>query len=150
MTLSRASTYAFYGLGYLAKQSADRWVPLSEIHQAYGVPEKHLAKIFQSLVKAGILRSVRGVNGGFALARPAESVSPLDVIEVVDGPVDEKGCLLIRQPCEEESVCPINAVWRRAQEGMLAVLRQATVADMVEQPGRRFRPPRAQVREVPR
>lgn len=141
MRLSRASTYAFYGLGYIAGQPPGRLVPLSEIHARYGVPEKHLAKIFQQLVKAGLLTSARGVNGGFALTRPPEQVSPLEVIELIEGPVRESCCLLLDEACAAEGVCRINLVWRRAQHQMLTVLRQATLADMADR-GESFQPPR--------
>jgi len=147
MKLSRASTYAFYGLGYLAGQPAGRLVPLSEICERYGVSDTHLAKIFQTLVKAGLLESSRGVNGGFALAKPANKISPLDVIQAIEGPIVEAGCLLLREPCERDSVCRINALWRRAQHQMLTVLRQATLADMAEQPGDTFRPPGTKLTE---
>ena len=63
MKISRAATYALYGLAYLAGQPPGRFVPLSEIHKRYRVPEKHLAKIFRLLVNAGILASARGVKG---------------------------------------------------------------------------------------
>jgi len=137
--LSRASTYAFYGLSYLAGQPLGRFVPLSEIHRHYGVPEKHLAKIFQGLVRAGILSSARGVQGGFALARPPERISPLDVIEAIEGPLDV-GCLLIGETCAHDVACRINAVWRKAQHAMVSVLRDTTLAEMVQL--RRFRTPR--------
>jgi Rrf2 family protein len=146
MKLSRASTYAFYGLSYLAGEPEGRFVPLSEIHERYGVPEKHLAKIFQALVKARLLVSARGVGGGFALARPASKISPLDVIQVIDGPIAESGCLLLGEPCEHETACHINAVWRRAQHAMLQVLRQSTLADMVQ--SKRFRPPRLKLTSI--
>jgi Rrf2 family protein len=141
MKLSRASTYAFYGLTYLATQP-DRVVPLPEISSRCGVPEKHLAKTFQMLARAGILTSARGVNGGFALARSPLEVSPLDVIEIVDGPVADSGCLLLGVPCDRGAVCRINAVWRRAQHQMLAVLREATLADMTPGETVPIRPPR--------
>jgi Rrf2 family protein len=134
MKLSRASVYAFYGLAYIAGQAEGRFVPLSEIHERYGVPEKHLAKIFQGLIKAGLLQSARGVNGGFALARSANRISPLDVVRAIDGPVDEVGCLLLRQGCTSYGACAINAVWHRAQRAMLEELRRSTLEDMVERP----------------
>ncbi len=146
MKLSRASTYAFYGLAHLASQADNSLIPLSEIYEQYGVPEKHLAKIFQQLVKAGILRSARGVNGGFALAKAAKEISPLDVIEALEGRVAETGCLLLQEPCDRDTACRINAVWRRAQHAMVKVLREATLVDMVDAP-RTFRPPRDKVTE---
>jgi Rrf2 family protein len=141
MKLSRASTYAFYGLTYLTTQR-DRVVPLPEISSRCGVPEKHLAKIFQMLARAGILTSARGVNGGFAFARQPEQISALEVIETVDGPVADSGCLLLGVPCDRGGVCRINAVWRRAQHQMLAVLREATLADMTPAETVPIRPPR--------
>jgi Rrf2 family protein len=143
MKLSRACTYAFYGLSYLAAKKPGRFVPLSEIHQHYGVPEKHLAKIFGQLVKARILVSARGVSGGFTLARPASRISPLDVIQVIDGPIAEGGCLLLGEPCAHATACHINSVWRRAQHAMLSELKRATLADMVQP--KRFRPPRGKL-----
>ena len=144
MKLSRASTYAFYGLTYLASQPG-RIVPLPEVSSRCGVPEKHLAKIFQMLARAGILASARGVNGGFALARAAGEISPLDVIEIVDGPIADSGCLLLGVPCDRSAVCRINAVWRRAQHQMLGVLREATLLDMVPGEAVPIRPPRPKV-----
>jgi Rrf2 family protein len=141
MRLSRASTYAFYGLSYITSKPAGTVVALSAIGQGYGVPEKHLAKIFRFLVRAGILTSVRGVKGGFALARPATEISPLEVIEAVDGPVPDTGCLLLGEPCNRAGVCRINALWRRAQRQMLAVLREASLADIAPEPGQVIRPP---------
>jgi Rrf2 family protein len=142
MKLSRASVYAFYGLAYIAGQPEGRYVPLSEICERYEVPEKHLAKIFQVLVKASLLESARGVNGGFALARPAAKISPLEVVQAIEGPIDEGGCLLLQEKCASHGACRINAVWRRAQHAMLSVLRQSTLADMVEDPRYPLRPPR--------
>lgn len=138
MKLSRASTYAFYGLAHLAGEKPGRVVPLSEIHDRYGVPEKHLAKIFQRLVRAGILVSTRGKSGGFSLARPPERISPLEVIEALEGPV-HVGCLLLGEPCAHDVSCRINTVWRRAQRAMLTELKRATLADMAPEPG--FRAP---------
>ena len=135
MKLSRATTYAYYGLSYIASQDTGRFVPLSEIHQRYGVPEKHLAKIFQTLVKAGLLESARGVNGGFTLAKPAAQISALDVVQAIEGPIQETGCLLLREPCQTDAACRINGIWRRAQHQMLTVLRDATIADMDEKLG---------------
>ncbi len=139
MKLSRASTYAFYGLSYLAGQAPGRFIPLSEIREHYRVPEKHLAKIFGVLVRAGVLQSARGVQGGFALARPPEKISPLEVIEALEGPLDT-GCLLVGEPCEHDVACRINGVWRRAQHAMIVALRESSLADMVQ--SRRFRAPR--------
>ena len=70
----------------------------------FGASEAHLAKVMQRLVKAGLVASTRGPKGGFRLARPAETVTLLDVYEAVEGPVEPLGCLLGRPACRG-SVC---------------------------------------------
>jgi Rrf2 family protein len=57
------------------------------IAQARGIPEKFLLKILRPLVAARVLRSVKGPNGGFRLARPAAKITLLEVVEAVDGPI---------------------------------------------------------------
>ncbi|MBI2923181.1 MAG: Rrf2 family transcriptional regulator [Planctomycetes bacterium] len=144
MKLSRASTYALYGLAYLAAQAAGRRVPLSEIGRYNGVPEKHLGKIFVILKRSRILASSRGVNGGFYLARSPRDVSLLEVIEAVDGPLRDDGCLLTRKPCQDFTACRLNLFWKRARTGMLGVLAAATLSDIAGptpallKPGKRF------------
>lgn len=79
--------------------------------------------------------SARGVNGGFVLAKPAHKISALDIIQILEGPIRESGCLLLEEPCEHDSVCRINAIWRKAQHQMLSILRQSTLADMADSHG---------------
>jgi Rrf2 family protein len=132
MKLSRASTYALYGLGYLASQPAGRFVPLSEIGSRYRIPHKHLAKIFQLLVRAGLLNSARGVNGGFALERDPESISMLDVIEAVEGRSGNSNCLLCQTRCEAGQDDPISSLWHKAHEQMVSVLRGSSLAQVAD------------------
>jgi Rrf2 family protein len=86
MKLTSASTYAVTALAYLARQRPGGNVASHAIARAEGFPEKDLLKLLKRLASAGILRSVRGPNGGFALARDSKDVTLLEVIEAVDGP----------------------------------------------------------------
>jgi Rrf2 family protein len=129
MRLSRACTYAIHGIWYVAAQPPDRLVPLSEIHRKCRLPEKHLAKIFQMLVHSGLLRSVRGVRGGFALARSADAINTLEVIKVIDGPRKEK-CPLHRKPPGEMGCCPPQQLIRSGQREMERVLGQTSLAQL--------------------
>ena len=69
------------------------------------IPEKFLAKILQRLSKAGLLRSIRGSNGGFSLRKPAGKITMLEVIEALEGPVAINRCLLRKGECAEDQVC---------------------------------------------
>lgn len=87
------------------------------------------AKIFQTLVHSGHLRSVRGVHGGFALARPADSITVLEIVRVVDGPGEEK-CPFHRKAPGENGCCPPQQLIRSGQREMERVLGQASLAQL--------------------
>jgi Rrf2 family protein len=148
MRLSRASIYAVHGLTFLAGQPVRVFVPLSKIRDQVGLPEKHLAKIFQTLVRSGLLKSLRGVNGGFSLARPAESITALEIIRTIDGHLPRGDCPVHPEAREGGHCCPINRLVFEGRQRMADVLGQATLADLtrrhrvetpVEEDGRRRR-----------
>jgi Rrf2 family protein len=85
MKLSRACGYAVQGLVLLAVREPGRLVPSHELARAEGMPERFLLKVFKPLVSARILLSVRGPHGGYRLARPAKSITLLEVVEAIDG-----------------------------------------------------------------
>jgi Rrf2 family protein len=87
MRLTRASSYALHAVAYMAAQKQNRPVPSHVIAQARGIPERFLLKVLKPLVSARVLHSVKGPNGGYRLARPANQVSMLEVVEAVDGPI---------------------------------------------------------------
>jgi Rrf2 family protein len=87
MKLNHASGYALAALVHMAGPPGGRPVPSHQIAQARGVPERFLLKLLKPLVDIGVLRSVRGPNGGYRLARAPKDVTLLEVVEAVDGPV---------------------------------------------------------------
>lgn len=132
MRLSRASTYALYGVCYLASQSPDRLVPLSEIRKHRNLPEKHLAKIFHQLVRSGHLRSVRGVKGGFMLARPAATISALDIIQIIDGVQRHGECPIHPKAPVDSDCCPIQQLVHRGRLEMVRVFKAALLEQLAE------------------
>jgi Rrf2 family protein len=87
MHISRASSYALHALAILTVRKDGQLMPSHLIAQAAGIPERFLLKVLNPLVRAGILRSVKGPNGGYSLARPAGAITLLEVVEGVDGPI---------------------------------------------------------------
>ena len=85
----------------IAATREDKSIRLSagEIAAALNVSESHLAKVLQRLARAGLVRSVRGPNGGYTLAKPSDKITLLDVYEAVEGPLSTDDCLL------EEPIC---------------------------------------------
>jgi Rrf2 family protein len=131
MQLTRAADYAVRVMIHLASQPRDTVVPKAQLARAAEAPESFLAKILQSLTRAGLIQTRRGVEGGFALLPRGAQASLLDVIEAIDGPVALNLCLVPGHGCQRQSHCAAHLVWARAQSAMVQVLHQALIADLV-------------------
>ena len=88
MKLSRTVAYAVRATLQLAELESRGPVPCSRLASEGKMPERFLLQILRNLVTHGILRSTRGVDGGYALVRPADQISLLEVIEAIEGPYD--------------------------------------------------------------
>ena len=125
MKLTRGTDYGIQGVLYLAAQPYEQVTLLHDIARVRGIPETYLAKIFQDLTKAGIVRSHRGAKGGFRLARPASEISLLQVVEALQGPIALNRCLDIRDACGNSPTCPVHVVLARAQAQFVETLQAA-------------------------
>lgn len=134
MQFTKAEEYGMFGVIYLAGKQGNKVTPLSEISETQHIPEKFLAKIFQSLSKAGIIRSHRGVRGGFTLARPASEITVKDVLETIQGPYHLMKCLHDNGACTEEKIdqCALREVVMLAEQKLVEVFEQYSVADLAE------------------
>src|SRR5436190_15516690 len=88
MKLSRTVSYAVKATLQLAQLEADVPVPCSQLASEGKMPERFLLQILRNLVTHGILRSTRGVDGGYSLIRSPDQISLLEVIEAIEGPYD--------------------------------------------------------------
>jgi Rrf2 family transcriptional regulator, iron-sulfur cluster assembly transcription factor len=132
--LTRGADYGTLGILYLARQPRERIVLISEIADAQGVPESYLAKIFQDLAKAGLVRSHRGARGGFTLARAAEEITLRQVVEAIEGPVALNRCLDPHEGCERCHECTVHTALARAQQTLISALDSVTLHSLVMQP----------------
>lgn len=111
-----------------------------EIADLQSVPYDYLAKVFTRLSKAGLVRSIEGKGGGFQLAKPAEHITVLDVVQAIDGEKQIFECREIRQrlavfdekPPEWacEGLCGVRSVMDMAQQRMEEALGQHTILDL--------------------
>jgi Rrf2 family protein len=126
-------------------------MPASKLAEYHGVPEPYLAKHLQGLSRAGVVESVSGPRGGYRLARPADEITVLDVVEAVDGGEPAFRCTEIRRrgpTALPDSAytrrCGIHAVMLRADEAWRGELRQQTVGDIVRSLARTASPAAAE------
>ena len=87
MRISRSTGYGLVAAGYIAQHCKDAPVLAQRVSKEYNIPLEYLLKILQQLVRADVLRSKRGPRGGFTLARTADKISMLQIVEAVEGPL---------------------------------------------------------------
>lgn len=131
MQFTKAEEYGIFGVLYLAEQPAGKVTPLSEISEAQSVPEKFLAKIFQSLSKSGLIRSHRGVKGGFSLGKPASEIAIREIVENIQGPYFLAKCLHNEDICNVAN-CPIKLLLEKAQSAIVEVFSNHSIADLLK------------------
>lgn len=130
MELTRKGEYAIRGIVYLAGKPIDKVCLLSDIAAAVDVPPTFLAKIFQQFSKLGLVKSFRGTGGGFMLGRPPESITLLEVVEAVEGPIISNRCVVTPSDCGRSEVCNVHPVWKRVQDQVRGVLEGVTLKDL--------------------
>lgn len=130
MRLMKASEYGIHGVLYLAMQPKGKITVLDEVAEAQNIPKSYLSKIFQAYTKTGILKSYRGANKGFALARPAEKITLKELIESCEGKIFHDECLLGRGDCPRNGKCSLSAKWREAVSAMNIILEGTTLEQL--------------------
>lgn len=128
--LSRKGDYAVRALLHLARHEGQGRCKTRDIAHAMEIPESYLPQILAELVSAGLVTSQAGRDGGYALHAPASQIHLLDVIEVMEGPVELAECVITGGPCHWENECAVHRFWSGAQEAFRDHLRATTFADI--------------------
>jgi FeS assembly SUF system regulator len=99
---------------------------------ATGVPEPTVRKVLKTLAHAGIVGSLRGIHGGYALARPAADITVADVVIAVEGPIAVTECAseATAGACDLEGRCNVQVPWQRISAAIRDALEELTLADM--------------------
>src|ERR1700761_2524323 len=137
LRLTKKADYGLMALKYLAEQAtiaAPHAVAQSakDIAEAYHIPPQLLAKILQTLTKAGILVSHAGTNGGYALARTAHDISAFEVIRAIDGPLFITSCIMIHGTCDLHGTCTIKEPLRKVNDSIKDLLSGIRISDLIE------------------
>ncbi len=132
MQLTMTGEYALRAVIHLAEKEFGAITPIREISKRWDIPEKFLRKIIPLLSAAGILESHRGSRGGVSLARPPQTMTPVDVIEAVEGPIVVNRCLIDSTFCHRTPWCSVHELWTEAQGRMREVLSSKSLKDLAE------------------
>jgi FeS assembly SUF system regulator len=113
LRLSKKADYALMAMRHLATDGAGGNASARSIAEAYGIPLEMMAKILQRLFRKGLLRSERGIKGGYHLDREPESISVLEVIEAIDGPMALTACSATDHRCAQfRRCCARDPLWQ--------------------------------------
>ncbi len=147
----RISTRGEYGLRALMELAAEpeRALSLRDIANRQHISLDYLEQIMPPLKSAGLVRARRGAQGGYSLARAAETITVYDVLAAVEGTFDPMQCLANGVPQEPEGSpfpdgcgasgsCAVQEVWRQVKNVVEAVLKKITLAQLIERQQRRY------------
>ena len=130
MQITRAGEYAVQGATYLARKGPDKLVMIEEVCTKEAIPQSFLAKIFQNLTREGIVRSQRGVNGGFQLARDPATITVLEILEAVEGKLVFDRRLSEPAACHAHNSCSLCDIFTEAQHRAKEIFTNTTLADL--------------------
>ena len=131
MLLSTKGDYGVRAIIDLAKHEGSGPVQRSEIARRRQIPESYLDHLLAQMRRAGFIRSVRGPGGGHLLAKPAEEICLLHVLESLEGSLAPLACLDSPVP-GAEAICGQEWVWQEIYDNMRAKLAAVSVADLVD------------------
>lgn len=125
MRFSKATNYALHTMLALIETSQVKPVGVQQLAESQGVSPTYLSKILTRLVKAGMIESVSGANGGYRLSRKKDDITFLDIIQAIEGNASLFECDFVHG-----DECLIQAVMKEAEQKMESHLKEAKLADL--------------------
>ena len=131
MKISTKGRYGLRILMDLALHQSEKPRLIRDIAKSQQISEKYISRLVIALRRAGMIRSVRGVNGGFHIAMKPEEITLLDVIEVMEGPLSIVDCVSAPGKCGQSANCAPREIWSKLNENIRDLMRQTTLADIL-------------------
>jgi FeS assembly SUF system regulator len=133
--ITKEADYAIMLLARLAERPHGEVHAAREIASWSGLTLPMVSKILRTLAQGRILRSHRGVSGGYSLGRPAEETSVAEVIRALDGPISIVQCGAEPGACDREPVCPTRSNWALISRVLERALERVPISEMVGRSG---------------
>ena len=135
LRLAKLSDYAIVVLAHVSRRP-DRCVhPARDVAEKTGLPLPTVQKVMKVMSRAGLVTSVRGACGGYMLSREPASISLMEVIEAIEGPVGLTACATPGESCADEAHCQLSVHWPVINRAVREALERVTILDVSrEQP----------------
>ena len=130
----KISTKGRYGLRILidlATHDPEKPRMLKDIAHSQQISEKYISRLVINLRRAKLICSVRGVNGGFYLAKLPDQITLLDILETMEGPISVVDCVRSPEKCKRQTLCPARAIWMELNDGIRELTSKITLDDIL-------------------
>jgi len=134
MRISTKGRYALRMMIDLAKyHGTDQWIPLKDVSARQGISVKYLEQIVQHLCSAGLLRSLRGPQGGYRLAHAPDQYTAGQIIRAIEGSLAPVACLdAPENQCPRASYCPTLGFWEGLQQVVNDYIDGVSLSDLAD------------------
>ncbi len=132
LELTKRGDYAVRAMLALAVPDGPGLRSVSRIAERMAIPPRFLPQVMRDLVAAGLVEAETGRSGGYRLARPAGSISLLQIVEAAEGDTRRQTCVLRGGPCGRDGYCAVHPAFAGAQEAVVERLGGATLASVAE------------------
>ena len=129
---SRQCEYALQAVCYLALKKEGEMSSIKEMTKRLGIPYHFLAKILQDLSRKGLLRSLKGPTGGFALGMPAKDITLFHVVEAIDGVGFTSTCVMGFPECSGKHPCAVHEHWAGLRDGIYKMLVNKQITEVAK------------------
>lgn len=130
MIFSKATGYGIRALAYLARHPDTGLCGLQEIAQHEHIPPVYLRKVLGELRRHRLLHSVKGIHGGYELARPPQTITLWEVFRVLEPDPYVDACILGCRPCDPESPCALHEDWQKVRTQLVGLLETKTISEV--------------------
>jgi Rrf2 family cysteine metabolism transcriptional repressor len=135
MKLSTRGRYGLRAMIEMAQTEDKGPIATRTIAERQGISERYLEQLMVPLKRAGLVKSVRGSQGGYNLARDPEKITAGDIIRVLEGPISPVECVSESNPesCQREDYCVTRLLWTKVRDSIAEVLDSYTLADLARE-----------------
>ncbi|MFI3209588.1 MAG: Rrf2 family transcriptional regulator [Peptostreptococcaceae bacterium] len=131
MKLSTKGRYGLKAMFELSISSMNGPVSIKQIAKNQNISEQYLEQLFRTLRKKGFIKSIRGAQGGYLLAKDPIDITVGDILIALEGPVSLSACIIDEDACKNSNTCVTKAVWEKVKKGIEDVINDINLQDMI-------------------
>lgn len=131
--INRITDYAVVILNTMCHKDVGTLFSAADLAERTAIPLPTVSKTLKLLAKGGILKSHRGVSGGYAITRPPREITIAQILQAIEGPLALTACVEESEDdCDAKNYCPLSGQWETMNQGIADVLNSVTMEDMAK------------------